>query len=139
MGKNNELPVAKQIWIIEVLCGSAWLIGGVAGLIDHPVFDTVFIVACVAAIAMQGWVLTAKKERYDEMADMNYNKARANAATITRLVSAIAGIGLILISAYRSEWLAGLRWETVLIRALFIVFGIENILTGILFKRYEEE
>ena len=72
---KKELSVRRQIYLLKVVSGIAWIIAGLCMFLDNKFFLTVRIIAMLLSIGIMIWVHFAKKEAMDEMADFELMRA----------------------------------------------------------------
>jgi len=135
--QENVLSIGKQIFLGKTIVGASWILAGVFGYIGGllgDIFQAVFLLGAILPM-LKLW--RSKKEESDEMADDNYIQAKAKAGDLMHIVLCLATIAVPLISLIpdSESW----NWPRVMAWSFFILIGIQNLITGFVFKRLEEE
>ena len=131
--EKRVMPVGRQIYLLKVISGIAWIVAGISYCFDSLFFDIVQIIAMSLNVCILFWVQFSKKEKMDEMADQDLMKAQSITMQIMHICLCIVACGVIIFGDKNIEW------NTIIFAGLFIYMGIEELLTGVLFKRNEEE
>ena len=119
--------------ILFIICGIVSFIGGFV--------ENVFVLSLLAIVTATNVFTMAKStfgkwEKADEMAQENINRAKARALDYMELVCCI--FTTITITLFASVDLP-VSLPTFLASVGFIFVGCSKLLTGILYKRYEEQ
>lgn len=78
-----------------------------------------------------------KHEEDDEMSEYNYMKAKANTTRVMHYVFCVAMIASPLV--YKLLQDVDVNWVRVVSRMFFALMGIQDITTGLIFRRLEAE
>ena len=95
-------------------------------------------IAAMVALYFFGKKTQAKKEEQDELSIKNYDKARSHAMTYMHIVCFVIIIALQLIGTFLSDDLS-IDVKGLLVPCFFLGIGIEYIITGLLFRKYERD
>ena len=68
VNEKKVMPVGRQIYLLKVVSGIAWIIAGISQCLDGLFFDIVQIVAMSLSLCILFLVQFSKKEKMDEMA-----------------------------------------------------------------------
>ena len=139
--EKRVMPVGRQIYLLKVVSGIAWIVAGISHCFDSLFFDIVQFVAMSLCVCVLFWVQFSKKEKMDEMAEQDLMKAQSITMQIMHICLCIVACGVIIFEAIsrNAGFHMNVEWTTVLYAGLFLYMGIEDLLTGVLFKRNEEE
>lgn len=135
------MPVGRQIQLLKVVSGIAWIITGISQCFDGLLFDIVQLVAMSLCVCILFWVQFSKKEKMDEMAEQDLMKAQSKTLQIMHICLCLVACGVIICGAImrNANLHVNVEWTTILCAGLFVYMGVEDLLTGVLFNRYEEE
>lgn len=135
MKKKSALSIGSQIFLGKVLVGIFWLLAGVAGLFGNVPGHILQIIFLLGVAVLWTRLLRAKKEEGDEMADSNYMRAKATAGDWMHIVFCAATIAVPLMGFIpgSEHW----NWPRVMAWSFFMLIGIQDLITGIVFKKLE--
>ncbi len=138
---KKELSVRRQIYLLKVVSGIAWIIAGVCMFLDNKFFLTVRIIAMLLSIGIMIWVHFAKKEAMDEMADFELMRAESNVLKLLHMGFCLVACVLIIFDwpGWEAHVQTEMELHEILCAGIFVYLGIGDFITGILFRHYEEE
>lgn len=140
MKENKTLSVISQMNMLYLYSGAAWILGGIFMLFDEAILFTVLeCIAMLVIVVTHIFVMRAKKESQDELSIRNYDKARSHALTYTHIVAFLIIIALQIVGTFFSDDTFNIDVKGLLVPCFFIGIGIEYIITGILFRKYERD
>ena len=139
MNKKKILSVTDQMNLFCFYSGIAWLIGGIVLFFDGIIFTIIEILAMLAICITHIVVMKAKKEKQDELSIKNYHIARSHALSIMHVIYMVILIALQIITTIPANATLSLEIKDMLIPAFFISLGIEYIIVGFLFRKYERD
>lgn len=136
--KNQEkvLRYSDRVKAEKLLLGFIWLISGVLFCFDNIVSLVMQVVACITCIYTLIRVSFSKKEEADEMAEQNMNRAKASALDWMQIVYYCLAIAAILF--LRNVELSVCLNE-IIPAVMFIGLGINQLIVGFTFRKFEEE
>lgn len=138
MKENKSLSVLNQMNMLYLYSGFAWIVGGICMLFKGILPTILEIFAMLVIIITHIFVMKAKKEEQDELSIKNYDKARSHAMTYMHIVCFVIIIALQLIDTFLSDDLS-IDVKGLLVPCFFLGIGIEYIITGLLFRKYERD
>lgn len=138
MKENKSLSVLNQMNMLYLYSGFAWIVGGICMLFEGILPTILEIFAMLVIIITHIFVMKAKKEEQDELSIKNYDKARSHAMTYMHIVCFVIIIALQLIGTFLSDALS-IDVKGLLVPCFFLGIGIEYIITGLLFRKYERD
>lgn len=138
MKENKSLSVLNQMNMLYLYSGFAWIVGGVCMLFEGILPTILEIFAMLVIIITHIFVMKAKKEEQDELSIKNYDKARSHAMTYMHIACFVIIIALQLIGTFLSDDLS-IDVKGLLVPCFFLGIGIEYIITGLLFRKYERD
>lgn len=139
MKTKKELSVTEQMDLLYLYSGIAWIIGGIFMFFDGILFTIIEIIAMLTLVISHIFVMRAKKENQDELSEKNYHKARSHALTYMHVIYAVIIIALQLIGLFNRDASLTIDVKELLIPLFFISLGIEYIMIGFLFRKYERD
>ena len=138
MKDTKSLSVLNQMNMLYLYSGFAWIVGGICMLFEGILPTILEIFAMLVIIITHIFVMKAKKEEQDELSIKNYDKARSHAMTYMHIVCFVIIIALQLIGTFLTDNL-GIDVKGLLVPCFFLGIGIEYIITGLLFRKYERD
>lgn len=139
MKTKKELSVTEQMDLLYLYSGISWIIGGIFMFFDGIIFTIIEIIAMLTLVISHIFVMRAKKENQDELSEKNYHEARSHALTYMHVIYAVIIIALQLIGLFNRDASLTIDVKELLIPLFFISLGIEYIMIGILFRKYERD
>lgn len=140
MKENKPLSVISQMNMLYLYSGAAWILGGIFMLLNDSILFTILeCIAMLVIVVSHIFVMRAKKESQDELSIRNYDKARSHALTYMHIVVFLMVIALQIIGTFFYDNPISIDVKGLLIPCFFIGIGIEYIITGILFRKYERD
>jgi len=139
MKETKSLSVINQMNMLYLYSGFAWIAGGICMFFDGILPTILEIIAMLVIIVTHIFVMKAKKEAQDELSIKNYDKARSHAMTYMHIVCFLIIIALQVVGTFLSDSAMSIDVKGLLIPCFFLGIGIEYIITGLLFRKYERD
>lgn len=134
--KNNVMSVKNQIKYLKTLNGIAWVATGIFELFDNIPFLILTIISLSCSAFLMLKVQLSEKENEDEMASRNLSDARA--LTLMQMHIIFSGASIVLMIFVNFPIAHQIDWSRFIVPAFFIILGVEDLLTGMHFKKLEE-
>lgn len=135
--KKEPLSIGTQMFWGKIFVGCAWIGYSVLGIFDYLVCDILQIACLLSAIVIMVVLMRIDLEEDDEMAEYNYTKAKAQTTKYMHIVFCVCSVlSAILVGLLKD---AGIPWHRVIPEIFFLLMGIQNIITGIIFRKLEAE
>lgn len=133
---GKGITLFTQMFVGKIFVGFCWVAAGVSGYADSIISHVLQILFLLGALLSTFVLLRLKKEESDEMAIANYVKAKATSSDIIHIVMCIATflVPLLAMVPASETW----NWPRVMAHSFFVLIGMQNLITGILFQNYEE-
>ena len=134
-----ELSVGSQLFWGNLIPGIMWLGAGITGMFTSAFFQILHLILLVAVIILAVMLMRAKCEEQDEMAAYNLMKAKAKTRDIMHMTYCVAslaaagGFGILMI--FGEE----MSLPRIVARMFFVLMGVQDILTSVLFHKLEAE
>lgn len=140
MKESKSMSVITQMNMLYLYSGIAWIFGGIFMLFNDNILCTILeCIAMLVIVVSHIFVMRAKKEAQDELSIRNYDKARSHAVTYMHVVVFLIIIALQIIGTFFNDNSLSIDVKGLLIPSFFIGIGIEYIITGMLFRKYERD
>lgn len=120
----------------ETINGALWIAAGVFGIFDNKPCKIISVIMLALALLSQTFSIWGKFEKTDEMASANLSEAKAITLDYLRILIMIVYIVLLLMP---NDVVAGFNWNKIVYPALILLIGLPEVMTGLLFKKIEEE
>ena len=133
---KKTLYYSDRVKLEKTFLGLIWLISGILGFFDGILSLVMQIAASFTCIYALLKISTAKKEKADEMAEQNMNRAKALALDYMQIVYCCLAI-IAIIFLRNVELSIGLN--KIIPNITFIAMGINQLLVGFAFRKFEEE
>ena len=134
--KNRPFKYGTQIAFRETINGLLWCIAAFFWLFDNRLCRIIYLILLTLAILSQAFAIFGKFEKSDEMAIENLRWAKSMSLDLTRILFLFITIIIIFIP---DESMLLIEWDKIIYPTLVFFVGFPELLTGILFKRSEEE
>ena len=137
MKQKRELSVGKQCFLWQTVTGILLCMNGILEFFPCIVCRILQLLFLLGAIGTEIFVMRAKKESTDEMADEHYLRAKVKAYAVM-LIFLFGGITFLYVMKFIPEsdnW----NWVGITSGFLCILIGIASITIGITFKKLEEQ
>lgn len=134
---KKEMSIKNQMFWGKIFVGILWIGTGILGMVDTLPCNIVQMVCLLGGVVILTVLLKSKLEKDDEMSEHNYVKAQAKTNRIMHYVFCIAMIATPLI--YKLMQDIDVSWVRVVSQMFFILMGIQDISTGLVFRRLEAE
>ena len=133
---KKTLYYSDRVKLEKTFLGLIWLISGILGFFDGILSLVMQIAASITCIYALLKISTTKKEKADEMAEQNMNRAKALALDYMQIVYCCLAI-IAIIFLRNVELSIGLN--KIIPNITFIVMGINQLFVGFAFRKFEEE
>lgn len=135
--KKELMPIGKQIFLSKIFVGCTWIGSGAFGMFDNLVCNILHLLCLVAAVTFMVVLMRADLEEDDEMAEYNYTKANAKTTKVMHIIYCACSVLSIVVIYLLKD--ADILWYRVIPEMFFLLMGIQNIVTGIIFRKLEAE
>ena len=134
--KLKKMSFAEQVWRLKVVSGAAWIFVGAFSCFDNPVCTVLHVLALLILPINIIYIALAKRENSDEMAEENLNMAKAKTLDIMQVLFGVGGIAaLLLCEVAEMDW----DWSKMILAVVFVVVGVQNLVSGLIFRKLEAE
>ena len=133
---KKTLYYSDRVKLEKIFFGIIWLISGILGFFDGILSLVMQIAASITCIYALIKISISKKENADEMAEQNMNRAKALALDYMQIVYCCLAI-IAIIFLRNVELSIGLN--KVIPNITFIAMGINQLIVGFAFRKFEEE
>lgn len=137
--ETSELNIGSQVFWGKIIPGILWVGAGITGMFKSISFQILHMIFLIVVVLMALRLMKAKCEKEDEMAKHNLIVAKAKTRDIMHIVFCAAsiftalGFGLLQIADIE------ISFPRIVARSFFILMGIQDIITGIIFRKLEAE
>lgn len=135
--KKEPLRVGTQVFWGKIFVGCAWIGYSIFGIFDNLACNILQIICSLPAIVVMVVLMRIDLEEHDEMAEYNYTKAKAQTSQYMHIVFCVCSVLSAIIVGLLKD--AGVPWHRVIPVLFFLLMGIQNIITGIIFRKLEAE
>lgn len=133
---KKKLTYSDSIKLEYTFFGVIFIISGILGFVDGIIATIASAVSFVICLYVMVRCLVSKREKPDEMATENLNRAKALAMDIMLLVYCVLAIAGSLLALHVD---IPIKMTTLLLSGCFIILGANKFLIGLLYTKYEEE
>ena len=135
--EKSQMSIGAQTFLGKTVIGLLWIGVGITDMFDSLVMNIVHAVLLVGTIVVLVVVMRANREEDDEMSDYNYMKAKARTRDLMHFVYCGAAIVSALVFGLLQN--VDIYWAQVISGMFFILMGVQDLITGIVFRRLEAE
>ena len=135
--KKEIMPIGKQIFLSKIFVGCTWIGSGAFGIFDNLACNILHLLCLAAAVTVMVVLMRADLEEDDEMAEYNYTKANAKTTTVMHIVFCAGSVLSAIVVGLLKD--TNIPWHRVISEMFFLLMGIQNIVTGIIFRKLEAE
>ena len=135
--KKEPMSIGTQMFWGKIFVGCTWIGSGVFGIFDNLVCDILHIICLLSAIIVMVVLMRVDLEEDDEMAEYNYTKANAKTTRYMHIVYCVCSVLSAVVGGLLKD--AGIPWHRVIPELFFLLMGIQNIITGVIFRKLEAE
>lgn len=135
--EKRVLSVTNQIKFMYTINGISWIATGILSFFDNIPCKALRCISLLVSVIVLGKVIFSEREMTDEMAERNLNDAKAKALSYLHI--ALGMIALLALIFTEFNLSMNISWGRIITGVFFLLIGIENLLTGVLFQRLEEE
>ena len=133
---KKTLYYSDRVKLEKIFLGIIWLISGILGFFDGILSLVMQIAASITCIYALIKISISRKENADEMAEQNMNRAKALALDYMQIVYCCLAI-VAIIFLRNVELSIGLN--KIIPNITFIAMGINQLIVGFAFRKFEEE
>ena len=134
--KMKPFRYSTQIVLMETINGLLWCIAAILWVFDNPACKGICVVLLAIAVSSQAFSIFGKFEKSDEMATANLREAKAVSLDISRIILLAVSVVLLMIP---KEVFSSINWRNIIYPAVVFMVGLPEVITGLMFKRIEEE
>ena len=135
--RKEPLSIGRQMFWSKIFVGCLWIAYAMLGLFDNIICDVLSVVALVGAVAVLVVFMRIDLEEDDEMAHHNYVQAKAKTTDVMHIVfcgsSILSAVIVVLLKKL------GIENNAWIPNCFFLLMGIQNIVTGLIFQKLEAE
>ena len=135
--KKEQMSIGKQMFWGKIFAGCSWLGSGVFGMFDNLLCHGLHMLSLSSAIVVMVMLMRADLEEDDEMSEYNYTKANAKTTRYMHIVFCVCSVLSAIVFGLLKD--ADIPWHRVIPETFFLLMGIQNIITGIIFRKLEAE
>ena len=135
--ENSQMSIGTQTFLGKIVIGLLWIGVGVTDMFDILAMNIVHAALLAGTVVVLVVVMRTNLEEHDEMADYNYMKAKAKTRDVMHFVYCGAAIVSALVFGLLQK--ADIYWAQVISSLFFILMGIQDLITGIVFRCLEAE
>ena len=129
--KMKPFRYSTQIALRETINGLLWCIAAILWVFDNPACKVICVVLLAIAVSSQAFSIFGKFEKSDEMATAN-----PVSLDISRIILLAVSVVLLIIP---KEVFTSINWRNIIYPAVVFMVGLPEVITGLMFKRIEEE
>lgn len=133
---KKTLYYSDRVKLEKTFLGLVWLISGILGFVDGIISLVMQAAASITCIYTLLKISTAKKEDADEMAEQNMNRAKALALDYMQIVYCCLAIAAIL---FLRNFELSIGLNKIIPNITFIAMGINQLIVGFAFRKFEED
>ena len=134
--KMKPFRYSTQIALRETINGLLWCIAAILWVFDNPACKGICVVLLAIAVSSQAFSIFGRFEKSDEMATANLREAKAVSLDISRIILLAVSVVLLMIP---KEVFSSINWRNIIYPAVVFMVGLPEVITGLMFKRIEEE
>ena len=135
--EHSIMSIGTQSFLGSVVVGMIWIVVGIIRLFDNPILDIIHFVLLVSAFSLMVFIMKANREEDDEMSSYNFTKAKAKTCDFMHLVCCGIAIIALLLFALFEDYIVS--WPRIVVSIIFLLIGIQDVITGIVFHTLEAE
>lgn len=135
--EKTPMSISTHSFWSSIVIGILWISAGITDMFEGIVMNIIHILLLIGGIVILVVVMRANREEDDEMSDYNYMKAKAKTRDLMHIVYCCAAIISALVFGLLQN--ADIYWAQVISGLFFILMGIQDLITGIVFRRLEAE
>lgn len=144
MKKTKEpMSLSKYMLFQYVIVGSLRMIFSIFGFVPNKKVVFIGILFIFASSIVQLVLFKTDRDKIDELAEINLHEARSDAASLTGIAATIFAFFILLIKLINplNEFILSLEldWLYILISCSYFFLGLFDVITGIKFRKFEEE
>ena len=134
---KRKMSISTQSFLGSIVIGLLWIVVGIVRIFDNPFLEIIHIILLALVLTVMFIVIKANREEDDEMSHYNDLKAKAKTRDIMQFVyGGSAIISAVVFGLLQNQEIS---WVRIIISIFFILMGIQDIITGIVFHSLEAE
>ena len=137
--KKQQMSIGRQRFYLRTVAGVLWLGLGITHMFDIAWVKMIHNVILVVTFALGIYLLRADCEEDDEMSAYHYMRAKAITCDVMYPVFCVAAILASLVFSLLDVFSVNVDWPGVIVGVIFVLMGIKDLTTGIVFQRLEAE
>lgn len=137
MKKGSLMSIGAQSFWGKVFVGGLWIAIGITNMFDGTVMSVIHTALLLVGVFDMVFLCRTKVEKTDEMADYNYMKAKAKTRDVMHYVYCVGAILTALVFGLLQKF--DIVWPKVISSMFFVLMGIQDLTTGLIFRRLEAE
>lgn len=134
--KGKLLLYSERVKLEKIVLGSLWAISGVSSLFNSTLGLILQILSLTTIVYTLVRVSCTKAESADEMADQNMNKAKAVASDYMLMLFCCVAIIAIL---FLRDTTLSIGLNQLIPAVVFFVMGCHSVITGLAFRKFEDD
>lgn len=135
--KKEPMSIGRQMFWGKIFVGCAWIASAVCGVFDNLACSILYIICLGSAIAVMVVLMRIDLEEDDEMSLYNYTQAKAKTTNVMHIIFCVCSILSALCFGLLKD--VALPWHRIIAELFFLMIGVQNLVTGIIFKKLEAE
>lgn len=140
--KPRKMSLSTKVFWKKIILGILWLLAAVTGLFRNVrLLDFVHLLSLLSALVLNIAIFRFPADNFDEMAHANQQQAKAKALDI--LTYCLIGIALtvFMLSSYfpaqMSQLMIGTDHLDLMVGFIFLILGLNSLITGLIFRKLE--
>ena len=135
--KKEPLSIGSQMFWGKIFIGCLWIAYAAIGLFDNLVCDILSAAALAGGVIILVILMRIDLEEDDEMSHHNYIQAKAKTTDVMHIVFCICSIFSAVIVVLLNK--LGIENNAWISNSFFLLMGIQNLVTGLIFRKLEAE
>lgn len=132
---KNEMRVGTQLFLGKTVAGLLWIGAGVSGCFRSIAGSIVSIGFLLLAAIIATILLKARAERSDEMARQNLMEAKSKTRDIMHMLYCVLAVAAASALGLLKD--IDVSWPRMVSQLFFVLMGVQDLLTGIIFRKLE--
>ena len=135
--EKKPLSIGSQMFWGKIFIGCLWIAYAVIGLFDNLVCDILGAAALAGGVIILVILMRIDLEEDDEMSHHNYIQAKAKTTDVMHIVFCLCSIFSAVIVVLLKK--LGIENNAWISNSFFLLMGIQNLVTGLVFRELEAE
>lgn len=137
--EKKKLSVGTEVFLSKIVAGALWIAVGVCGMFRSLICSIVQVILLAASAFLATRLLRMRFEEGDEMYEQHLTRAKACAGDIMHMIYCVASVVATVSLALLDRHGADLSLPRIFAESFFLLMGIQDLLTGLFFRRLEAE